>query len=594
MESFDSSMHDLLYMKSYLFKIPNYQRSYVWEKDEITAFLKDITYCYEQNSIGQAYDHFFGQMVFREVEHDRADRTILEVVDGQQRLTTITLLVSAVYRLILIKEPHINESVLTQLRTIKKQYLVSTPDRGSNQRVLALSPRDNPILEAIATVKEEKIDKEFCFDCVYESHTRIFNAYTQIFKYIEKYFAETDASSFLQTLSAFIETILRNFSVVLIKPKSIGYSYALYQVVNDRGVLLTSAELLKARTMELLSNNEGLFVECETVWNDILNDPGKETTKYLLWHYSSKMHQSATKSKLHEAYEKKIFDCYGKHSLNASDQAKLAVEIRSLHRSVKFCRKLSIGELPVERLHPQIQDMYKALVCGLNNEIAIPIYINMLNLDDEKLQLRIVPFVTVLLSRFFFASRTIANIHNGSISKAYNAISESICNNAKDFNKLADCCKDVQTSKGVDNTFSAKMDDSIYSRTSTAVSKYLLYMLELFEGSTAISEKAILSRDASMVVCFEKITTEHIAARSGADGNTFTENERDCLGNLALLGDNKNNELDDKPFSIKRDVYVKSPYALTRTVGANLKWERDEYNSWQKHQKDNSIRIFIL
>ena len=119
-------------------------------------------------------------------------------------------------------------------------------------------------------------------------------------------------------------------------------------------------------------------------------------------------------------------------------------------------------------------------------------------------------------------------------------------------------------------------------------------MLELFEGSTAISEKAILSRDASMVVCFEKITTEHIAARSGADGNIFTENERDCLGNLTLLGGNKNNDLDDQPFSIKRDVYLKSPYALTRTVGANLKWERDEYNSWQKHQKDNAIKIFIL
>jgi hypothetical protein len=228
--------------------------------------------------------------------------------------------------------------------------------------------------------------------------------------------------------------------------------------------------------MELLSNNEGLFIECEAVWNDILNDSGKETTKYLLWHYSSKMHQSATKSKLHEAYEKKIFNCYGKHSLNDADQAKLADEIRSLHRSVKLCRKLSVGEIPLEGLHPQIQDMYKALVCGLNNEIAIPIYINMLNLADEKLKLRIVPFVTVLLSRFFFASRTIANIHNNSISKAYNAISESICTNAKDFDKLVYCCKDIQSSKRVDNTFSAKMDDSIYSRTSTAVSKYLLYI----------------------------------------------------------------------------------------------------------------------
>ena len=42
MESFDSSLHDLLFMKGYLFEIPNYQRSYVWEKAEITAFLREL------------------------------------------------------------------------------------------------------------------------------------------------------------------------------------------------------------------------------------------------------------------------------------------------------------------------------------------------------------------------------------------------------------------------------------------------------------------------------------------------------------------------------------------------------------------------
>lgn len=594
MESFDSSMHDLLYMKSYLFEIPNYQRSYVWEKDEITAFLKDITYCYEQNSAGQAYDHFFGQMVFRELRKDRADRTILEVVDGQQRLTTITLIVAAVYRLIFIKEPLINESAREQLRKIKNQYLISTPDRGSVQRVLTLSVKDNPILIAIATTKEEKIEKEFNFECLYESHTRILNAYTQIFKYLEKYFSDIDESSFSQVLSAFIEIILRNFSVVLIKSKSIGYSYALYQVVNDRGVLLTSAELLKARTMELLSNNDSLFTECESIWNDILNDSGKETTKYLLWHYSAKMHQAATKNKLHEAYERKIFNCCGKHTIDTSEQESLALQIRSLYQSVKWCRALSVGQIPAKGIHPQIQDMYYALVCGLKNEIAIPIYINILELSDEKLKSKIIPFVTVLLSRFFFSSKSIANIHNNSISKAYHKISESICSNPRDFESLLNICKEIQTSKGVEITFSAKMDDSIYSKSSTSITKYLLYLLELFEASDIISEKVILERDSSMIIRFDKITTEHIAARSGADGNAFTDNERDCLGNLTLLGENKNNDLDHKPFALKQDVYTKSPFALTRAVGVNLKWEREEFIMWQKRQKDSAVKIFII
>ncbi len=587
-------MNDLLCKKGYLFEIPNYQRSYVWEKDEITAFLKDITYCYEQNSAGNEYDHFFGQMVFREAGKDRADRTILEVVDGQQRLTTITLSVAAIYRLILINEPIISESVLEQLRNIRKQYIVSTPDKGSLQRILKLSKRDNPILTAIATTKEEKITKDFEFECLYESHTRIYNAYMQIFKYLDEYFSGIDESSFSHTLFKFIETVLKNFSVVLIKPKTVGYSYALYQVVNDRGVLLTSAELLKARTMELLSNNDSLFSECETIWNDILNDSGKETARYLSWHYSSRIHQTASKNKLHEAYEKKIFDCYGKHTISAHEQELLASRIRSLYQSVKWCRMLSKGEIPVENVHPQIQDMYYALVCGLSNEIAIPIYINMLELDNEKLKLRIIPFVTVLLSRFFFSTRSISNVHNGSISKAYNAISESICTDPKDFDKLLKHCKDVQISKGVETTFTAKMDDSIHSNASTTTSKYLLYLLELFEGSSDITEKYILSRDNSVFVSFSKLSTEHIATHSGTDGNTFSENERNSLGNLTLLGDNKNSDLDDKPFEVKREVYIKSPFALTRTVGENLKWEREEYDFWQKRQKDNALKIFIL
>ena len=112
MKSFELSLRELIKEKNYLFQIPNYQRSYVWEKNEISEYLKDIVYCYEQNSRGKEYEHFFGQMIFRKIEEDRYARNVLEVVDGQQRLTTTTLMIAAIYRLILVHDDVTNQGVL--------------------------------------------------------------------------------------------------------------------------------------------------------------------------------------------------------------------------------------------------------------------------------------------------------------------------------------------------------------------------------------------------------------------------------------------------------------------------------------------------
>ena len=594
MESYDLSLKDLLENRGFLFQIPNYQRSYVWENEEISQYLKDITYCYEQRIQGEKYDHFFGQMIFRKMEVDKSAREILEVVDGQQRLTTITLTIAAIYRLILQNEAVIDESFKSSLKNLKKCYLISIPSRGLSRRKLTLSERDNGTLMEIVTVEEKKIMHDLVIECKYESQSRIFKSYLQIFKYLEEYFKVNGISADGKTLTNFVDIILDSISVVMIKPKTIGYSYALYQIVNDRGILLTSAELLKARTMELLHCNQPLFDECENIWNDILNDPGKETTKYLLWHYTAMLHSSPSKKKLHELYEKNLFHCYGIHKISVDEQEKLAKQIRLLYQSVIWCRDLSMGKLPLDDVHPQIYDMYKALIIGLKNEIAIPLYINMLRIVHNDTKIKVISFITVLISRFFFSARTIANTHNGSIAKVYNALSAHICSSTIDYDAMIKICRDKQVEKSVVRSFASKMDDSVYSKSSTAISKYLLYMIELFAECNDITYKHILNRDESVLVIFENLSTEHIAARSGADGNKFTQNERDCLGNLTLLGENKNNNLDDKPFDYKKTFYAKSPFLITRKIAECDTWESEEFNERQNQLKKKAVEIFTL
>lgn len=68
------------------YEIPIYQRNYAWEKDEIAALVRDVWDACEKNKVA----YFIGTLV----TYDRGDSTF-EVIDGQQRLTTLFLILKA-------------------------------------------------------------------------------------------------------------------------------------------------------------------------------------------------------------------------------------------------------------------------------------------------------------------------------------------------------------------------------------------------------------------------------------------------------------------------------------------------------------------
>ena len=82
------------------YKIPIYQRNYAWGEDEITALVKDV---YDSLSNDSGSPYYIGTLV----TYKRGDSEY-EVIDGQQRLTTIYLILKALK----IKEMHSTSSIL--------------------------------------------------------------------------------------------------------------------------------------------------------------------------------------------------------------------------------------------------------------------------------------------------------------------------------------------------------------------------------------------------------------------------------------------------------------------------------------------------
>ena len=73
-----------------LFTIPDYQRGYTWEEKQVGDLLKDIDYLMKDRMALHHYTHFTGTLVLS--RSDKLDEGDFHVVDGQQRLTTLVIL----------------------------------------------------------------------------------------------------------------------------------------------------------------------------------------------------------------------------------------------------------------------------------------------------------------------------------------------------------------------------------------------------------------------------------------------------------------------------------------------------------------------
>lgn len=130
------------------FVIPIYQRKYSWEKEHCEQLWNDIIQCGENDLIPI---HFIGSVVFVESsQYLKTTQTPLLLIDGQQRVTSVTLLLSAVAESIESTEPF---DGFTKSK-IRNRYLIDPDETGEKRFKLLLSETDKTTLMALVEGKE--------------------------------------------------------------------------------------------------------------------------------------------------------------------------------------------------------------------------------------------------------------------------------------------------------------------------------------------------------------------------------------------------------------------------------------------------------
>lgn len=232
--------------------VPDYQREYVWKSDEhIEQFLEDI---HQAANYDDSY--FIGSMITVERPDGRYD-----VIDGQQRLTTIILCLCAISHI--LKNYEDKASYIHQIRAKVNNLLYEYSITNNTEQVrLELQYQESrSILSHI--VKLSAIGDAFPKDIEATPSTiNIVSAYAHIVLYYHNLIQQN-----LEEAIDEIRYFLTKVEMVVIETKDLSSALKIFETINQRGAGLNAMDLTK--NLLFINSDSSQFGEIKSIWKDI-------------------------------------------------------------------------------------------------------------------------------------------------------------------------------------------------------------------------------------------------------------------------------------------------------------------------------------
>lgn len=330
--------------------VPPYQRAYSWDLEQVKTFWEDL----RASVTAQAESYFLGTAVItRQDEH-------WVVIDGQQRLATTSLLLAA------IRDAFLERGDTERASVIERDYLASRSLKSAELRPrLTLNPADAEFFEALL-FGQAKPSPE------HESHKRISEAYdflrAAVLEDLDA--AKSHWEDRLFAWSDFLET--RALLIVLAVPGE-SDAYLIFETLNDRGVELAIADLIKNYLFGLSRDDT---TDVQRAWLTALSsfdvNTEEQTFTNFIRHYWSSVAGPTRERELYRALRREVRSADG------------AVELaRSLARSSPNYAALLDASHHRWRETPGIDLSLVANLLGLSLEQNRPLLLAVLDEVDD-------------------------------------------------------------------------------------------------------------------------------------------------------------------------------------------------------------------
>ena len=246
--------------------VEDYQRTYSWQREQIDELFLDLIDC-----TGSSDNHFFGTLILQE-----SDSQTATIVDGQQRLTTVFIIVAALRdELLKLSTQTIAPMNQNQRPTdvIKKawDFLYPTNDftvqRFGSSRFLKSLMKDRVIAEP--TGREDIPQRDNKFKKVTLDFRK---AVRHIRKWVDLDLDEySDDIAKLHRINILLDTLLNRFIVLRVPTQNLTESLEIFLTLNNRGLPLGPSDLVRGEVMSILGTDKS-EVEQVKIHKKVLSD----------------------------------------------------------------------------------------------------------------------------------------------------------------------------------------------------------------------------------------------------------------------------------------------------------------------------------
>lgn len=232
-----------IFCDDYLFTIPNYQRPYSWEEEHCSQLLDDLhTFAFRGEDFDELPPYFLGSAVIIK----RPNVRNAQIVDGQQRLTTLTILLSCLRYSITDKE---NKDTISDFIYQKGNKLKGT----SPTYRLKTRQRDQEFFNTLIQSENGLVNYFKKPDEIAPSNDAqaqmLANAKGLLEEFTKKKYTEEQ----LELLATYI---IQKCVIVVVASTDEEMAFRIFNVLNDRGKDLTIADILKSEILEKVDEKE--------------------------------------------------------------------------------------------------------------------------------------------------------------------------------------------------------------------------------------------------------------------------------------------------------------------------------------------------
>lgn len=261
------------------YSIPNYQRPYVWETEQVEELLNCIK---NACNTGEG-EYFLGSIVYKKTnkEIDGLEYQEFELLDGQQRITTLFLIIACIRDIVTEKKEEFSEidfknivSTCEKLIYQRKNEYENIPEQLRivfNIRKEVREFVDSYIKETGSTANEDEFRKKEKDKTVNTSIKHMSNAILVTRTFFHENFA---------LLKDFFKYLLNSVLLVYIATEDLQDAFQLFTVMNNTGLKLTNSDILKADNLKAVEG-EAKQTEWATNWEEMESYFGDDFDNFL-------------------------------------------------------------------------------------------------------------------------------------------------------------------------------------------------------------------------------------------------------------------------------------------------------------------------